>query len=409
MKPEEEKEPETGGTPLSPNHQGWTCSDPSWDMRAAQSPFRLGYRGWVCRFPSWCLCLSRQKSIERSNIPHSHAGVNDPPCASKAAEKGVKVLGPVSSSSWEFPEHILLFKLCPTCTAPRNVWHLPEPPPAGKVTLDGHPGVPGIASLCESSGGARGGLRSRSFHRKKTLWEEERELSHQHCRGSVTLREQLWVVSHQWLPGPFIVSVFYSVIALLQADRDLLTQGWVFGQQQLASGKSHISSTQLLSFGSPKIPELLWDLPFPVIIPKDFPGCFPVTDQAPPFPGNFWGTHFSPSAPARSCGRREPEPRTERIWLRQKCRSQWWKQLPGCKNCLCPTPWSPAGKGRHKTITTAATKPQSCNLQPVSERKITTSWKLREKKKEKPNWSLQNHLSFLILWWTDGVGSCCAL
>lgn len=74
------------------------------------------------------------------------------------------------------------------------------------------------------AGGAQGGLRSRSFHRKKTLWEEKRELSQQHCRGSVTLREQLWVVSQHWLPGPFIVSVLYTVIEIVQVGRDLLTQ-----------------------------------------------------------------------------------------------------------------------------------------------------------------------------------------
>lgn len=79
-----------------------------------------------------------------------------------------------------------------------------------------------MTSLGESCRGARGGLRSRSFHRKKTLWEE-RELSQHRCGGSVPLVEQqLWVVSPQCLQVPFL-SLLHTVIEKLQVDRDLLT------------------------------------------------------------------------------------------------------------------------------------------------------------------------------------------
>lgn len=120
-------------------------------------------------------------------------------------------------------------------------------------------------------------------------------------------------------------------------------------------------------------------------------------DQAPPFPVNFWGTYFSPSAPAQSCGRREPEPRTEQIWLRQKCRSQWWKQLPGCKNCLCPTPLSPAGKGRHETITTCCHKASELHHAPkhwISER---SHWVVIGEKEERK--TQVGHFEIISVFW----------
>lgn len=95
-------------------------------MMAAQSTSRLGHRGWVCKFPSWCLCISRQKALKGATFP-THMHVWTPVLPQQQEKQEWKMLCPVSRINWAFPK---LFRLCPTCTAPSNVWHLPEPPPS---------------------------------------------------------------------------------------------------------------------------------------------------------------------------------------------------------------------------------------------------------------------------------------
>lgn len=64
----------------------------------------------------------------------------------------------------------------------------------------------------------------------------------------------------------------------------------------------------------------------------------------------FLSTYFFLLVLAQSHGKRESMPKTRQILLQQKCKSQWWKQPLECKNSLCPTLLSPAGRWRHKKI-----------------------------------------------------------
>lgn len=205
---------------------------------AAQSPSRLRNRAWQCKISFMMFVSIQAKSSERSNIPHSCSC--EPPGLWSSSQRSERCLVLAAAGNFpstfcflsSVPPGLLLQEMCDTFLT------LPHP---GKVTFYCHlecrslSGVPGVASLPQS---CRAGLRSRSFHRKKTLREEK--LSQQHCRGSGTAL------------GPFTVSIIQGQKYCKETevcshccdfflDSSSSSSGW----QLLSSGKSHICSTQL--------------------------------------------------------------------------------------------------------------------------------------------------------------------
>lgn len=138
-------------------------------MMAAQSPSRLRYRAWQCKISFMIFVSIQAKSGERSNIPHSCSC--EPPGLWSSSQRSERCLVLAAAGNFpstfcflsSVPPGLLLQEMCDTFLT------LPHP---GKVTLYCHlecrslSGVPGVASLTQS---CRAGLRSRSFHRKKTF------------------------------------------------------------------------------------------------------------------------------------------------------------------------------------------------------------------------------------------------
>lgn len=241
-------------------------------MMAAQSPSRLRNRAWQCKISFMMFVSIQAKSSERSNIPHSCSC--EPPGLWSSSQRSERCLVLAAAGNFpstfcflsSVPPGLLLQEMCGT--------FLPLPHP-GKVTFYCHlecrslSGVPGVASLPQS---CRAGLRSRSFHRKKTLREEK--LSQQHCRGSGTAL------------GPFTVSIIQGQKYCKETEVcshccDFFWTAAVPAQvgscflQGKATSVPHSSEAAALpDWGS--------------ALSCDFPGYFPGTEQAPPSPVNFW-------------------------------------------------------------------------------------------------------------------------
>lgn len=142
-------------------------------------------------------------------------------------------------------------------------------------------------------------------------------------------------------------------------DSSSSCSGWC----QLSSGKSHMCCTQLLRLQNCSTGAL----PFPVIIPKDFPGYFPVTEEAPPFPVNFWVLTSLPQPLPEVAVDVKQSPEQNRFYCHRNAGASDESSLQGVRIAFAPLPYHLQEKGDTKPSPRVARKPQSYNVQPSTE------------------------------------------